>query len=201
MSLVDLLRAALRDRHPDTPELIGGDVLEGEEPDGPGPITPAAVLVAVVDRPEPTVLLTLRPNTMRKHPGQVSFPGGRIDPEDDGPIEAALREAQEEIGLPPAAVEVIGLADRYRTVTGFEVTPVVGLVPPDLPLKPNPEEVADLFEAPLRHLLDPAHQLMRSAVWRGRERHYYEIDYDGRRIWGATAAMIVNLTRRLAPAA
>jgi 8-oxo-dGTP pyrophosphatase MutT (NUDIX family) len=201
MSLVDLLRAALGERHPATPELIGGDVLEGEEPDGPGPITPAAVLVAVVDRPEPTVLLTLRPETMRKHPGQVSFPGGRIDPEDDGPIAAALREAQEEIGLPPAEVEVIGLADRYRTVTGFEVTPVVGLVRPDLPLRPNPEEVADLFEAPLRHLLDPAHQMMRSAVWRGRERHYYEIDYEGRRIWGATAAMIVNLTRRLEPAA
>lgn len=201
MSLIDALRAALQNRHPGTPELIGGDVLEGEEPDGPGPITPAAVLVAVVDRPEPTVLLTLRPETMRKHPGQVSFPGGRIDPGDDGPIAAALREAEEEIALPPSAVGVIGLADRYRTVTGFEVTPVVGLVPPDLELRPNPAEVADLFEAPLQHLLDPARQLMRSAVWRGRERHYYEIDYEGRRIWGATAAMIVNLSRRLEPAA
>lgn len=201
MSLIDLLRTALSERHPDTPELIGGDVLEGEEPGGPGPVTPAAVLVAVVERREPTVLLTLRPETMRKHPGQVSFPGGRIDPEDAGPVEAALREAEEEIGLPPAEVEIIGLADRYRTVTGFEVTPVVGLVPPDLPLKPNPHEVADLFEAPLRHLLDPARQVMRSALWRGRERHYYEIDYEGRRIWGATAAMIVNLTRRLEPAA
>jgi 8-oxo-dGTP pyrophosphatase MutT (NUDIX family) len=200
MSLIDLLRAALSERHPDTPELIGGDVLEGEEPDGPGPITPAAVLVALVDRPEPTVLLTLRPETMRKHPGQVSFPGGRIDPEDAGPVEAALREAEEEIGLPPGEVEVIGLADRYRTVTGFEVTPVVGLVRPGLALKPNPAEVADLFEAPLRHLLDPARQMMRSAVWRGRERHYYEIDYEGRKIWGATAAMIVNLSRRLEPA-
>lgn len=201
MNLVDLLRAALRDRHPDTPELIGGDVLEGEEPGGPGPITPAAVLVAVVDRSEPTVLLTLRPDTMRKHPGQVSFPGGRIDPGDDGPVAAALREAEEEIGLPPAEVALIGLADRYRTVTGFEVTPVVGLVPPDLSLRPNPAEVADLFEAPLRHLLDPARQMMRSAAWRGRERHYYEIDYEGRRIWGATAAMIVNLSRRLESAA
>jgi 8-oxo-dGTP pyrophosphatase MutT (NUDIX family) len=199
MSLVDALRAALADCR-DTAELIGGDVLEGEEPDGPDPITPAAVLVAVVDRPEPTVLLTLRPETMRNHPGQVSFPGGRIDPEDDGPVAAALREAQEEIGLPPAEVELIGLADRYRTITGFEVTPVVGLVRPDLPLRPNPAEVADLFEAPLRHLFDPARQVMRSAIWRGRERHYYEIDYEGRRIWGATAAMIVNLTRRLEPA-
>ena len=155
------------------------------------------MLVAVVDRPEPTVILTLRPETMRKHPGQISFPGGRIDPGDEGPIGAALREAQEEIGLPPEAVEVIGLADVYRTVTGFEVTPVVGIVAPDLPLAPHPGEVADLFEAPLHYLLDPAHQRERSAIWRGRARHYYEIDYDGRRTWGATAAMIVNLGRRL----
>ena len=199
MNLAATLRAALEEGHRQSPILLPGDALELEEL-ALG-ITPAAVLVAVVDRPEPTVLLTLRPETMRKHPGQVSFPGGRIDPGDDGPVAAALREAEEEIGLPPAEVELIGLADRYRTVTGFEVTPVVGLVAPDLPLRPNPAEVADLFEAPLRHLLDPARQMMRSAVWRGRERHYYEIDYEGRRIWGATAAMIVNLSRRLEPAA
>ena len=104
------------------------------------------------------MILTLRPETMRKHPGQVSFPGGRIDPGDDGPVAAALREAEEEIGLPPAAVEVIGIADAYRTVTGFEVTPVLGIVPPDLPLSPHPGEVAAVFEAPLHYLLDPAHQ-------------------------------------------
>ena len=195
MSLADTLRAALETGHRASPELIGGDVLDEEE-HGHG-ITPAAVLVAVVDRPDPTVILTLRPETMRKHPGQISFPGGRIDPGDDGPIAAALREAEEEIGLPPEAVEVIGIADRYRTVTGFEVTPVLGIVPPDLPLTPHPGEVAALFEAPLHYLLDPAHQHVRSAVWRGRERTYYEIDYEGRRIWGATAAMIVNLSRRL----
>ena len=143
------------------------------------------------------MILTLRPETMRKHPGQISFPGGRIDPGDDGPIAAALREAEEEIGLPPDKVEIIGLADRYRTITGFEVTPVVGIVPPDLPLTPHPGEVAAMFEAPLHYLLDPAHQHCRTAAWRGQERHYYEIDYEGRRIWGATAAMIVNLSRRL----
>jgi 8-oxo-dGTP pyrophosphatase MutT (NUDIX family) len=189
------LRAALELGHQGAPVLIAGDVLD-EEIYGPG-ITPAAVLVAVVDRSDPTVILTLRPETMRKHPGQISFPGGRIDPGDDGPVGAALREAEEEIGLPPSAVEVIGLADVYRTVTGFEVTPVVGIVAPDLPLSPHPGEVADLFEAPLHYLLDPAHQHERSAIWRGRERHYYEIDYEGRRIWGATAAMIVNLSRRM----
>jgi 8-oxo-dGTP pyrophosphatase MutT (NUDIX family) len=195
MNLAARLRQALERGHGRSPILIAGDVLDEEEA-GAG-ITPAAVLVAVVDRPEPTLILTLRPETMRKHPGQISFPGGRIDPGDDGPVAAALREAEEEIGLPPSAVEVIGLADVYRTVTGFEVTPVVGIVPPDLPLVPHPGEVAALFEAPLHYLLDPAHQHERSAIWRGRERHYYEIDYEGRRIWGATAAMIVNLSRRL----
>src|SRR3954468_9596127 len=124
MSLAETLRAALETGHRSSPELIGGDVLD-EEALAHG-VTPAAVLVAIVERPEPTVILTLRPETMRKHPGQISFPGGRIDPGDDGPIAAALREAEEEIGLPPDAVEIIGLADVYRTVTGFEVTPVVG---------------------------------------------------------------------------
>ena len=194
MSLAARLREALERGHGRSPILIAGDVLDEEEGAG---ITPAAVLVAVVDRPEPTVILTLRPETMRKHPGQISFPGGRIDPGDDGPVAAALREAEEEIGLPPHQVEVIGLADVYRTVTGFEVTPVVGILPPDLPLSPHPGEVAAMFEAPLHYLLDPAHQHVRSAMWRGQERHYYEIDYEGRRIWGATAAMIVNLSRRL----
>jgi len=195
MSMIAALRTALDRDRATTAELIAGDVLEGEEvSEG---ITPAAVLVAIVDRPEPTVILTLRPDTMRKHPGQVSFPGGRIDPEDDGPIAAALREAEEEIGLPPGEVEVIGVADRYRTITGFEITPVVGIIPPDLPLEPHPGEVAAMFEVPLRHLLDPAHHIVRSVDWGGRERHYYEIEYEGSRIWGATAAMIVNLSRRL----
>ena len=194
MSLAETLREALARGQGRSPELITGDALEGEGVDG---VTPAAVLVPVVERADPTVILTLRPETMRKHPGQVSFPGGRIDEEDDGPVAAALREAEEEIGLPRARVEVIGLADVYRTITGFEVTPVVGIVPPGLALSPHPGEVAAMFEVPLRHLLDPAHQLVRSVEWRGRERCYYEIEWEGRRIWGATAAMIVNLSRRL----
>lgn len=195
MSLAATLRAALEEGHRRSPILLPGDVLEQEEM-ALG-ITPAAVLVAVVDRPSPTVILTVRPETMRQHPGQVSFPGGRIDPGDDGPVAAALREAEEEIGLPPEAVEVIGVSDPYRTITGFEVTPVVGIVPPGLPLTPHPGEVADVFEAPLDFLLDPANQLRREAMFRGRMRSYYEIPYQGRQIWGATAAMIVNLSRRL----
>lgn len=159
----------------------------------------AAVLVAVVDRPRPGLILTLRPETMRTHSGQVAFPGGRIDPDDADAIAAALREAEEEIALPPGAVEVVGLADRYRTVTGFCVTPVVGIVPPDLPLVPLEAEVADVFEVPLDHVLDPANQQIRTAHWRGADRTYYEIVWGERRIWGATAAMIVNLSRRLEP--
>jgi 8-oxo-dGTP pyrophosphatase MutT (NUDIX family) len=176
--------------------LLEGDARDAGVPDRP--VTPAAVLVAVVDRPEPTVILTLRTDTVRSHAGQVAFPGGRIDPEDEGPIAAALREAEEEIGLPRDVVEVIGVTDRYRTITGYEVTPVIGVVPPDLPLDPQPSEVAAIFEAPLRYLLDPAHQTIRTVQWQGSERTYYQIDHQGRRIWGATAAMIVNLSRRLA---
>jgi 8-oxo-dGTP pyrophosphatase MutT (NUDIX family) len=197
MSLAQTLREALAQGAEHSPELIEGDPLDPHINDFEA-ITPAAVLVPVVDRPEPTVILTVRPETMRQHAGQIAFPGGRIDPQDAGPVEAALREAEEEIGLSPDAVEVIGTADRYRTITGFEVTPVVAVIPPDLPLAPHPGEVAAIFEAPLHYILSPEHQLIRSAMWRGYERHYYEIDWEGRRIWGATAAMIVNLSRRLA---
>ena len=193
IGLAGRLREALEQGHRRRPILLEGDVLEGAE----GDLMPAAVLVAVVDRASPTVILTERPATMRKHAGQISFPGGRIDPGDDGPVAAALREAEEEIALPRDRVEVIGTADLYRTITGFEVTPVVGVVPPDLPLAPQPGEVAAMFEAPLYYLLDPRHQQVRSVEWQGRERCYYEIEWEDRRIWGATAAMIVNLSRRL----
>ncbi len=193
MSLADTLRDALKAGRTRNPELIPGDIFETEG----GGITPAAVLVGIVDRPDPSIILTLRPETMRRHPGQVSFPGGRIDPEDADATAAALREAEEEIGLPPAAVEVIGTADTYRTVTSFEVTPVIGIVPPGLTLTPYPGEVAAVFEAPLHYLFDPAHQHVRTAMWRGAERTYYEIEWEDQRIWGATAAIIVNLSRRL----
>lgn len=159
--------------------------------------TEAAVLAPLyVQDGELHAIFTRRRRDLRSHPGEISFPGGRRDDGEELSF-TALREAEEEIGLPPGAVEIIGLADVYRTITGFEITPVVGIVPPDLPLSPHPGEVAALFEAPLHYLLDPAHQHVRSTQWRGQERHYYEIDYQGRRIWGATAAMIVNLGRRL----
>jgi len=195
VTLADRLRQSLELGRRRTPDLLEGDVLE-EEAEGRDP-TPAAVLVPVVDRAVPTVILTQRPMSMRKHPGQISFPGGRIEPTDGDAVAAALREAEEEIGLPRSAVEVIGTADRYRTITGFEVTVVVGVVPPDLALRAQPGEVESMFEAPLHWLLDPERQVVRSARFRGRDRQYYEIEWEGRRIWGATAAMIVNLSRRL----
>lgn len=157
---------------------------------------PAAVLIAITDRDEPGVILTLRREHLRTHAGQIAFPGGRVDPGEDV-VAAALREANEEILLDPEQVEIVGAIDPYRTVTGYVVTPVIAVVPPDLPLEPHEHEVADWFEAPLAYVLDRANQHRRSALFQGRERHYYEIMWNDRRIWGATAAMIVNLTRRL----
>ena len=198
MSLIERLRRGLGD---DTQlaELMTGDWPEHAGVED-GLMTPAAVLVPIVERPDPGVILTVRTDTVRRHAGQIAFPGGRIDPEDTDAIAAALREAEEEIGLSPNKVQVIGTADRYRTTTGFDVTPVLGIVPPGLEFTLQPDEVAAIFEAPLHYLLEPTHQHVRTVEWEGRERSYYEILWEGRRIWGATAAMIVNLSRRLAPA-
>jgi 8-oxo-dGTP pyrophosphatase MutT (NUDIX family) len=196
VTLAQRLRAALDAEHDEAPELIVGDVLD-EPAAADGVPMPAAVLVAVTDRPRPGLILTQRTDTLRRHAGQVAFPGGRIDPDDVDATAAALREAHEEIGLEPHAVELVGLADRYRTVTGFEVQPVVAVIPPDLVLTPQPGEVAAIFEAPLDFVLDPANQLQSSVEWQGRDRHFYEILWQEFRIWGATAAMLVNLSRRL----
>lgn len=177
--------------------LRGDHDFAGDGAELPPTLVPAAVLLPVVLRPEPTLLFTTRTAHLRQHAGQVSFPGGRIDPTDDGPVAAALREAEEEIALAPSAVSVLGIADPYRTGTGYRIAPVVGTIPPDLPLIPNPNEVADLFEVPLSHLLSPANHRMRQAEWRGRMRRFYAIEWDGRTIWGATAGMLVNLAARL----
>ena len=194
MTLAERLADALTaDREPDLPYLTGDAPLYESD----APPSEAAVLVAVTDRAEPGVILTQRTETMRKHPGQVAFPGGRVDPEDADAVATALREAEEEIGLPPTAVRVAGLADRYRTGTGYHITPVVGVVAPDLPLRPSEAEVASVFEVPLAFLLDPANHRDARAMWQGSERRYTEILWQDRRIWGATAAMIVNLSRRL----
>jgi 8-oxo-dGTP pyrophosphatase MutT (NUDIX family) len=159
--------------------------------------TPAAVLVAITARARPGLILTQRPDTMRKHAGQVAFPGGRIDAGDKGPIGAALREAEEEVALPRAAVRLIGTADPYRTFTGYHITPVLGVIDPDLPLRPNPGEVEAIFEVPLDFVLNPDNHLQKTVDWEGTDRQYYEIFWNDHRIWGVTAAMIVNLSRRL----
>ena len=190
MTLAERLRAALATSPAEPP--LAGDLPELRAQAD----VSAAVLIAITDREQPGVILTVRREHMRTHAGQVAFPGGRIDPGEDA-VSAALREANEEILLDPSAAELVGSIEQYRTVTGYVVTPVICVVPPDLPLEPHEHEVADWFEAPLRHLLDPANQCPRSALFEGRERHYYEIIWEGRRIWGATAAMIVNLSRRL----
>ncbi len=156
----------------------------------------AAVLIAVTDRPDPGVILTRRPAQMRSHPGQVAFPGGKIDPGEDA-IAAALREAHEELALDPARVRVIGATDRYQTGTGFDVTPVLGVVPPDLTLVPNPHEVEAWFEAPLRTLLEREHWAEHEVFWNGAMRRYLEYHHEGFRIWGVTAAIIANLARRI----
>ena len=190
MSLVDRIARSLVADPPH--DLLPGDLIEGED----GEPLLAAVLVAITDRSEPGLILTLRREHMRNHAGQVAFPGGRID-EGETAVRAALREAHEELTLDPVLVQILGEADQYRTVTGYGVTPVVGLIPPDLPLVPNPEEVTDWFEAPLDFVLDPINQHRMTADYQGRTRHYYQIDWQDRRIWGATAAMLVNLTRRI----
>ena len=190
MTLADRLRSSLA--RPALEPPLAGDLVEGTDSGN----VPASVLVAVTDRTEPGVILTVRREHLRTHAGQVAFPGGRIDPGEDT-IAAALREAHEELLLDPACVEIVGTIDSYRTVTAYAVTPVVGVIPPDLPLTPHEHEVADWFEAPLGFILDPANQLLQSALFQERERHYYEIVWNERRIWGATAAMIVNLSRRL----
>ena len=195
MSLTERMTAALAKGAGSHMILLTGDQHDGDLT-AADTLLPAAVLIAVTDRADPGVILTQRTDTMSRHPGQIAFPGGRIDPGEDV-VTAALREAEEEIALPRDRVQVIGEADSYRTVTGFQVTPVIGIIPPDLVFTPSEAEVASVFEVPLAFLLDEANHVEATLEWQGHDRHYYEILWNERRIWGATAAMIVNLARRL----
>jgi 8-oxo-dGTP pyrophosphatase MutT (NUDIX family) len=173
-SLFDPLARAFAEGHARPAEGLLSDAQFATD----GRATPAAVLIAITDVPhDPQVILTQRPRAMRDHPGQVAFPGGKIDPGEDA-ITAALREAEEELALPRTVVRVIGTSDIYHTGTGFLVTPVIGIVPPGLPLTPNPTEVEAWFEAPLGLLLDPASWTANEVFWRGANRRYLELGRD-----------------------
>lgn len=162
----------------------------------PAPLVPAAVLMPLVERRGGlAVLLTRRSDHLRDHPGQISFPGGRVEPGDAGPLATALREMDEELGIDPAHVGVAGYLPAQAVVTGFVVTPVVGFLPGDIAVRPDAREVAEAFEVPLRYVLDPINLRESTRVVHGLEVPVFEYTYSGHRIWGATASMLHTLAR------
>lgn len=178
---------------------IGDHTVAGLPPE-PGPLFPAAVLVGLVERPFGiTLLLTQRTDHLLHHPGQISFPGGACEAHDATPVETALREAEEEIGLDRRLVEIVGRLPCYQTITGFLITPIVGYIAQPPHLNPHPYEVAEVFELPLAFVLDSANHQLRSCEIKGVCRHYYVLPYQNYFIWGATAAILVELARRLRP--
>jgi len=188
---LERLRASL------LPEPLTGHFIQ-EEGGADLPLTPAAVLFPIVLRDGgQTVLLTQRTAHLRDHAGQISFPGGRVEAEDLSPSHTALRETEEEIGLPRERIEILGFLPEYRTGTGFRVTPVVALVLPPFDLRPDPFEVAEVFEVPLAFLLDPVNHQQHSLHYRGALRNYFAMPYGDYFIWGATAGMIRSLSERL----
>jgi 8-oxo-dGTP pyrophosphatase MutT (NUDIX family) len=163
----------------------------------PRDLTPAAVLIPIVVRDEPTVLFTQRTAHLARHAGQVSFPGGRVEAGDVSLVETALRETHEETGITANFVSVAGFLDAYETGTGFAILPVVGLLHEGFSLMPEPAEVAEIFEVPLAFLLDPKNRERDSRVWEGKKREFYVFNHGGHYIWGATAAILVNFADRM----
>ena len=158
----------------------------------------AAVLVPLVEHAdEPSILLTRRADHLEKHSGQVAFPGGKVENSDATPIAAALRETEEEIGLDASHIEIAGVLDTYQTGTGFLILPVVGFVKPGFTLTPDKNEVADVFEVPAHIALSTQNWKTDSGEWKGRMWNFYSMDYQGYNIWGATAGMLMHMSRRL----
>ncbi len=177
------------------PDLTGHDDYEGM-PAGAGAVK-AAVLLPLILRDEPSLMFTRRTESLARHSGQVSFPGGRSEADDLSPVETALRETFEETGIAASFVTVAGYLDRYLTGTGFDIQPVVGLLADGFALVPDPREVAEIFEVPLAFLCDPSNRRRESRDIGGRARSFYAFTYQGHEIWGATAAIVVNLAERL----
>lgn len=163
----------------------------------PRPSRPAAVLVPVIARRDPTVLLTMRTAELASHAGQVAFPGGKIDPGDESPLAAALRETEEETGLPRDRIEPLGYLDLYLTFSGFRILPTVARVDPDFSLKINPREVTETFEVPLAFLMTPGNLRRETREWNGARRAYYAARFEDRLIWGITAGILRNLYERV----
>jgi 8-oxo-dGTP pyrophosphatase MutT (NUDIX family) len=182
---------------PLTPTRSNYDLNPGIRPHETRQLAPAAVLVPIVARAEPSVLFTRRTPHLSRHAGQVSFPGGRLHAGDSSLVTTALRETEEETGIAPRFVSIAGFLDCYETGTGFAILPVVGLLREDFALSPDPNEVEEAFEAPLAFLLDPANRKRRSMEWQGRQREFYAFNYGPHYIWGATAGILVNFADRL----
>ena len=183
---------------PPLEELLTADDLEKQSEASRLALKPAAVLLLVVNHREPAVVFTQRTAHLSDHAGQIALPGGRCDSDDCTPERTALREADEELGIPAERVQVLGRLPEYRTSTGYAVTPVVGWAEPPLAYRPDPHEVADVFEVPLAFLMDVRNHRYESAFYKGRMRHYWAMPYGERFIWGATAGMLVTFQRLMA---
>lgn len=194
--LLDALRTHLLQQLPDVTAHDDYDLDPALRPPSFGAVK-ASVLLPVILRDEPVLLFTRRTETLARHSGQVSFPGGRSEERDLSPVETALRETFEETGIAPNFVTVAGYLDRYLTGTGFDIQPVVGVLADGFALVPDPREVAQIFEVPLAFLLDPVNRRRESREIAGRQRSFYAFTYKEHEIWGATAAIVVNLAQRL----